>query len=180
MITEAENFWLKVTELIKQLLEPKSTFFFFFFASVCLCNDQVWFLYYKDKLKAQKSICRSFWINGAQALLCLGSLHPAESSLQSLLHFPVPQAVDQWVQHRDDHSVKYWHNLVLPERFPHVTFQVYEYERPEEKNHCGYVRSTGGEGLGFATSWRNLQNGPNDEQVGLENHWNAGCNDQES
>ena len=30
MITEAENFWLKVTELIKQLLEPKSTFFFFF------------------------------------------------------------------------------------------------------------------------------------------------------
>ena len=95
------------------------------------------------------------------------------SFLSSLFHIFVPEAVDHWVQHGDDHCVKDRGHLDHEPWTPGVRNTVEEKDGPVEDGNGSQVGGTDGEGFVASPSWRHLQDSDRNENIGGENNYQA-------
>lgn len=70
-----------------------------------------------------------------------------ECSPKSTFHFFVPQAVNQGVEHWDDHSVEHRGNFISVHGLPRARLQVHEDDRAIEDGHGSEMGGTGGDSL---------------------------------
>ena len=90
--------------------------------------------------------------------------------LSSILYILVPQAVDQGIQHGDNHGIKDGCQLVSVKRVTIIRLQIHRYQSPIEDGDDSYVWSTSCKSLVPALSRVHPQNGYEDEEVRHKNN----------